>query len=387
MPKNTSKKPFSFWRKAISDTWAETEISSIIIQDIGGTIVTVLLLILLGVTQRNEMPELFGLAIVGGIVGVILWFIYRLLFITPDKIINEISKKTDLTKPSQVDINLQKKVNAPSVVVFLIWACAGLSVISTNEISKNIFLSGQASLIPGLANQVSQLQTQLKTTQKKALPQPLPMTAIPATEVTQPIAKQTVDQTTTIAFEPDFVPTNNGPMSALEMIQQGQAEGDLQKRLAAQTAERNYWINALPNYDQTVLTLYNILKARGDTNGESVATYPAPAEFLQCLPRTLSAEYIEKTLGEIRLSKNTNMDFKISVMNDTDSEQRRLKISCDSGYFIVHPWGGQFYWRIQTVDVKDTEMGVPFDEAKQKIFDGLNALIDGQAEYLNQTSK
>ena len=97
-----------FWRKAFSETRKDTEISSVIIQDIGGCLVTIFLLFFLGVAKSDELLELILLTIGGGLSGVILFFLYRLIFITPEKLFTSKTKldETDLKNRGFEKINI-----------------------------------------------------------------------------------------------------------------------------------------------------------------------------------------------------------------------------------------------------------------------------------------
>jgi hypothetical protein len=215
------------------------------------------------------------------------------------------------------------------------------------------------------------------------------MTAIPPAELIQPVGPQKVEKSEIRDFEKDFLPTlttSNGVVDQFKKIQEEKRIKDLNAKKTADTAIFDYWTNALPYYRQTILSLRDILRAEGAKNDDEVETHPAPLQFLQCLPESISSEDIGKNFGEIKLSKKTNMDFIISVQGNSD-DQRPLKISCNSGYLIVHPYAGNFYCRIKTVGIEDYEFPCSFEESKQKAYDALMALIDGQTAYLSQTNK
>lgn len=259
-----------------------------------------------------------------------------------------------------------RKDRTPAVLTCLLFICAALIVIFFVQMSEIARLNKK--LVPKLASN----------------PKPLPMTAIPAAESPPPVTPQQPEQPAPIVFEADVMPTNGG--DALAKIQAQQKEQELESEADANKRLHDYWTNALPYYDQTILTLRDSLNQLAAKESEAAETYPPPVQFLQCLPRSISAAYEDRTIGEIKLSKNTNMDFKVSIMSESD-EQRLLKISCDSGYFIVHPYGGYFYWRLKTVGVKDSETRYPPEEVRQRIAEGINALIDGQQSYLTPTNQ
>lgn len=191
--------------------------------------------------------------------------------------------------------------------------------------------------------QIAQLKKQQIPPKRAALPKPLPMKSIPAPEVTQPVVTQKTENPPPPVFESDFVPTNSSEgESILEKIQEQQSNADLARKLETEKAIYDYWTNALPYYKQTILLLRDGLRDRAKTNNETIETYPTPQQFFQCLPGSVSPEDSDKTFGEIKLTRNTNMDFTISATS-LGAQYYGLKISCSSGYLLVHPYGSQFF--------------------------------------------
>ncbi len=224
--------------------------------------------------------------------------------------------------------------------------------------------------------------------QSVSVPKPVPMRPIPAAEVTPPIVENhpkdsASSEPTTVDFEKDFVPTNAGIIGKLGLVQEQKRINALREKTAADKALHEYWKNALPYYEQTLLTLRDILRQRGATNEDEVETHPAPVQFLHCLPTSISVDDIGKNLGEIKLTKNTDLDFTIQIRGNSDA-QRFLVVSCSSGYVMVHPHpnDGQFCWGMKTTEIEYTEFECSLDDSKQKVADCLMALIDNQTAYI-----
>lgn len=94
-----------FW-----ETWKETEMHGVVIEDLAGGIMTVLLAIVFQVVKWDEFLELIFLAIVGGACGVILGFIYRFAFVTPTKIYRELEDKFEVAESKLSELQTVKSL-------------------------------------------------------------------------------------------------------------------------------------------------------------------------------------------------------------------------------------------------------------------------------------
>jgi hypothetical protein len=296
-------------------------------------------------------------------------YILRWIFTAPGELLKEAEESKEVT--------INPKSIYPSIVATIIAICT-LLIFS-------LFLSLKMNF-KQYADRRSGEQ------QAKEPPKPLPMKAIPTSEVAMPIAEahqktSVTEQAGAIVFEKDFVPTNIGVMGELERYQEEKRAAELIAKKAADRVIYDYWTNALPYYEQTILTLRDILRQNSATNGD-VETQPAPVQFLHCLPESISPEDIDRNLGEIKLSKNTNLDFTISVGGNPD-QQRFLFVRCSSGYVMVHPHpdGNRFCYGIKTPQIEYTELTCPFENSKQKVADCLITLIDVQTTNPSQTNK
>src|ERR1017187_6423764 len=93
LPKKTRKKRHSLLRRVFSETWKETELRSIIFEDAGAGVMTVLLALFFGFAKTDESLELVFLAVGGALCTFFIQFLYRLIFVTPERILNKIEKK------------------------------------------------------------------------------------------------------------------------------------------------------------------------------------------------------------------------------------------------------------------------------------------------------
>lgn len=71
------RKRRSHFVSVLSETWKETELRSVIIEDVGAGIMTVILAIMLNFTKYDELAELLFLAVCGGLAGLFLSFAIR----------------------------------------------------------------------------------------------------------------------------------------------------------------------------------------------------------------------------------------------------------------------------------------------------------------------
>jgi hypothetical protein len=88
------KKWWRFWVMALSDTLKEMGVGEIIQEMVGGSM-TSLLAAHYHFAPRSELPELLFIALIGGIAGPLLGFLFRLFLITPAKMHREIEKKAE----------------------------------------------------------------------------------------------------------------------------------------------------------------------------------------------------------------------------------------------------------------------------------------------------
>jgi hypothetical protein len=63
----------------------------------------------------------------------------------------------------------------------------------------------------------------------------------------------------------------------------------------------------LPAYKDCMETLYNTLKKAADQRAEPIEKTPT---YFNCLPSTLDFQFGETNIAEIKIQKQTNVDFR-----------------------------------------------------------------------------
>jgi hypothetical protein len=97
IPDKHHKKRRSYFGMVFSRTREEMEIGELV-QEMAGGAVTVFLASTFHYAQQRELPELLFFALIGGIAGPVVGFLFRLVFVTPARMHRELGEKLEISE-------------------------------------------------------------------------------------------------------------------------------------------------------------------------------------------------------------------------------------------------------------------------------------------------
>jgi hypothetical protein len=235
----------------------------------------------------------------------------------------------------------------------------------------------------------------------KVIAKPLPDKIIPRPEPPPPLivsTQQIVGIETQKSFEifnPDTgaIGDATSPISKLmaenfAKIAKLKADNDAIKEAEKRKRELNiqkWWDVYLPYYNRSLIVLHDVLAGEAAKTGDGIAQ---SAGYFQCLPPTIDPKIGELKVAEIGLQKNTNIDFIITITALTDSDVRRLRISCGGCFLESWPsWGDKFIRDIHIDPDFDNEKEVPIEKANELIGDEIKDLVAARYYISSNTNK
>jgi hypothetical protein len=139
-----------------------------------------------------------------------------------------------------------------------------------------------------------------------------------------------------IQFETSYpITESNNPENELDNIKAqklariaAQKESELKQK---QSDSDDFWNQMLPTYKDCLGTFYDVLKLEANRRNEAIEK----SSNYGYLPPSINYELEETNMAEIRFQNQTNMDFRVSILNFYPA-LKNLRISGDCGYFEIH---------------------------------------------------
>lgn len=380
----------------VSRTWRETEWVPVIIEDMLAGILVALAAALLKICQWDEFKELVFLIIGTAILGFAFGFIYRLIFITPEKIYKEFEKrlKTCESKLEErgdtqttSNQNIEDKATQPTQmpVMALVCLCVGLAFLLVGQISKN-----------------HKLENQQKQPEKIVSKKPLPTKVIPRPEaqpspmiiptqqvaVTEPIVtntSKTFDQ-----FDSTIADTNDTTyriQQLREAKQQAKEQQIAEQNARAQRENqarlldiKKWWDLYLPYYNHSLVVLHDALLHEAAKEGDGIAQ---SNDYFQSLPSSIAPSVGGFNVAEIRFQKSTNMDFIVSVTALNSANRRTLRIISAGGFIEMELGSGdKVHGNLHIEPDIDLPFEVATNQANTKMVESVNDLIGAEILFL-----
>ncbi len=389
----------SYFQKALSHTWNETEWVPVIIEDMSAGIAIAVLAAILKICQWDEFRELAFLIVGTALCGFVFGFIYRFIFVTPPRLIRELERKVKTLESKlqnhegEIPLGIEAAQDKPTykntaVTTILICLCTGLALILVIDKSENVQLKKQ---IPPPNSHPIHFDTR-PATKKEEAPQ------LPSPAVVQPANAGLPKQFKPIYTGHDNLSEADSVMDeSLKEVEEAEAEQKAEQKDQDEkqmALDRSIWGTDLPYYDYIIRTFLEFLAEVAKQEGDSVYTYSPSSSYYQCLPQEINIKTGDTNVAELRLSKNTNWDFQIIIESKDSQNRRPLKIKSKGGGAVFRP----NFWvtpNILTIDLFNGDGSViftqnrplpPIEEAQTNIDKGLRAVIGRHAKYLSSTN-
>jgi hypothetical protein len=380
----------SYLRKRIAKTWRETEWVPVIIEDMTAGIIIAATAAILKICQWDEFKELSFLIIGTAILGFILGFIYRFVFITPDAINKEQERKIKALEsklqdggnavPTETEGSETKPARAPITVTLLFCLSAGLALLLVLQISKNTTYERRANLSKEPASS-KPLPTKV-IPRPEPPPQPPPVVTnqqVESTETQKPLEYFNAGTETNASGVAKFE-SAAATIARLKSEKEAKAKADA---LKINLEIQNNWDCERTNYQHALVVLHDALN-KELTNGDGIVQ---SQDYFQCLPKTIDPKTGVMKVAQIGLQKNTNLEFLVTVTELRGAYNRLIIISGNGCSLEFNQWNSQFSKRLNVnkLDLVDDKI-VSMDAANGLIFDSISDLIDAQKWSLAVTN-
>jgi hypothetical protein len=306
-------------------------------------------------------------------------FLLRSLFAAPAELVKESweSKKGEETDPKSI---------YPSIVAILLAVCSILTIglgFSLRFIFEGIGEKPQITQAP-----------------QKELPKPLPDKIIPtpvisnASSVVSP--PQVPNAVALMQFE-----TNNPSADSNDLKSElDQLKLQRQAEIAASDQKNNSenqsaWDKNLPLFRHSLESLHDILNQEAIDRGDRIEI---TSGYIACLPQKIDFKMEETKVAEIRLEKETNVDFAVSITRGqmiagTTIQPNGIKITSGCGFLEFQPFwvmtGPGFHTIIQIPGYngdKTTE-NMNIDQIRELVRKRVKILVAAQIDSLSATNK